>query len=143
MSALTKKTYVYPSLLENFFGRDTMNEVLNPASLGSVPAVNIAENENGFRIEVAAPGLSKEDFKLDLNQNKLTISAQKQQKDEQTNEKYTRMEFKYSSFQRTFTLPTSVDFDKVEASYADGVLNIALPKREEAKPKPARQIEIA
>ena len=143
MSALAKKTYVYPSLLESFFGRDTMNEVLSPANFGSVPAVNIAEHENGYRIEVAAPGLSKEDFKLDLNQNKLTISAQKQQKDEQSQEKYTRLEFKYSSFQRTFTLPNSVDTDKVEASYVDGVLHIQLPKREEAKPKPARQIEIA
>ena len=139
------RTNNLPSLIENFFGRD-MNDFFNTntPALHNVPAVNVIENENGFRIEVAAPGLKKEDFKLNLNHNNLTISAYQETKNEEQdkNEKFTRREFSYSSFQRTFTLPTSVNADAIQASYTDGVLKIELPKREEAKVKPARQIEI-
>ena len=151
--------YALPSLIENFFGRD-MNDFFNsdlPATF-NVPAVNVVEHQDGFRIEVAAPGLKKEDFKLNLNHNNLTISAyQENRKNDQENqgengqngngqnkegEKYTRREFSYSSFQRTFTLPTSANTDNIQASYTDGVLKIEIPKREEAKVKPPRQIEI-
>lgn len=129
--------------MNGFFGKDLFNEYNTPAFAGTVPAVNVVENEEGFRIEVAAPGLQKSDFKLNLEKNQLTISAEKEQKEENKTEKYTRKEFKYSSFQRTFTLPNTVDGDRIEANYADGILSIALPKREEAKEKPARLIEIA
>ncbi|MGF7217952.1 HSP20 family protein [Spirosoma lacussanchae] len=146
MNSLTRSNNNLPSLIENFFGRD-MNDFFNTnmPSVSHVPAVNVVEHQDGFRIEVAAPGLKKEDFKLNLNHNNLSISAYQETKKEetdQTNEKYTRREFSYSSFQRTFTLPTSVDADNIQASYTDGVLKIELPKREEAKVKPARQIEI-
>lgn len=140
-----------PSLIDTSasavrFGRD-MNDFFNTSSpwVSNVPAVNVVEHADGFRIEVAAPGLKKENFKLNLNHNNLTISAsQESQKEEldKSNEKYTRREFSYSSFQRTFTLPTSVDADKIQAAYTDGILKIDLPKREEAKVKPPRQIEI-
>ena len=143
MSTLVKTHFAGPSYLNGFFGKDLFNEYNTPAFAGTVPAVNVVENEEGFRIEVAAPGLQKSDFKLNLEKNQLTISAEKEQKEENKNEKYTRKEFKYSSFQRTFTLPNTVDGDRIEANYADGILSIALPKREEAKEKPARQIEIA
>ncbi len=140
------RTNNLPSLIENFFGRD-MNDFFNTntPALHNVPAVNVVENEHGFRIEVAAPGLKKDDFKLNLNHNNLTISAYQEIKNEEQDkaaEKFTRREFSYSSFQRTFTLPTSVNADAIQASYTDGVLKIELPKREEAKVKPARQIEI-
>ncbi|MCF0043582.1 MULTISPECIES: Hsp20/alpha crystallin family protein [Dyadobacter] len=143
MSTLVKTHFANPSYVNGFFGKDLFNELANPAFSGSVPAVNVVESKEGFRIEVAAPGLQKSDFKLNLEKNQLTISAQKEQKEEDANEKYTRREFKYSSFQRTFTLPNSVDGDKIEATYNEGVLSIALPKREEAKEKPARTIDIA
>jgi HSP20 family protein len=142
MSTLVKTHFAGPSYLNGFFGKDLFHEFNTPAFAGTVPAVNVVENKEGFRIEVAAPGLQKSDFKLNLEKNQLTISAEKEQKEEENNEKYTRKEFKYSSFQRTFTLPNTVDGDKIEANYADGILSIALPKREEAKEKPARQIEI-
>jgi HSP20 family protein len=127
-----------------------MNDFFNAnQAINSVPAVNVAEHQDGFRIDVAAPGLKKENFKLNLNHNNLTISAyQETRKDDQgveqntDREKYTRREFSYSSFQRTFTLPTSVNADAIKASYLDGILTIELPKREEAKVKPARQIKI-
>lgn len=142
MSTLVKH-FASPSYLNGFFGKDYFNEYNTPAFAGTVPAVNVVENKEGFRIEVAAPGLQKSDFKLNLEKNQLTISAEKEQKEENANEKYTRKEFKYTSFQRTFTLPNTIDGDRIEANYADGILSIALPKREEAKEKPARQIEIA
>lgn len=146
MNPLMRTNNHLPSLIENFFGRD-MNDLFNTngAGVASVPAVNVVEHQDGFRIEVAAPGLKKEDFKLNLNHNNLTISgSQETQKEDQdkTSERYTRREFSYSSFQRTFTLPTSVDADNIQASYTDGVLKIDIPKREEAKVKPPRQIEI-
>ncbi|HEV7351309.1 Hsp20/alpha crystallin family protein [Telluribacter sp.] len=142
MNAVLKNGYAYPALLDSFFGKDALNEVFAPAVHGSVPAANVVEHTEGYRIELAAPGMQKTDFKLNLNHNRLTISAQKEQNEEQTREKYTRREFKYASFQRTFTLPATIDSERIEASYTDGVLSIELPKREEAKVKPARQIEI-
>lgn len=144
MNSLMRSNGSFPSLIENFFGRD-MNEFFNSASAGmsNVPAVNVIEHTDGFRIEVAAPGLRKEDFKLQLSHNNLTISAFKEtQNGEKETEKYTRREFSYTSFQRTFMLPNSVNGENIQASYTDGVLKIELPKREEAKVKPPRQIEI-
>jgi HSP20 family protein len=146
MNPLMRTNNNLPSLIENFFGRD-VNDFFNTntASVSNVPAVNVVEHQNGFRIEVAAPGLKKDDFKLNLNHNNLTISGYQETKKEESdtnNEKYTRREFSYSSFQRTFTLPASVDADNIQASYTDGVLKIEIPKREEAKVKPPRQIEI-
>lgn len=143
MSTLVKTHFANPSYLNGFFGKDLFHEFNTPAFSGSVPAVNVVESTEGFRIEVAAPGLQKSDFKLNLEKNQLTISAQKEQKNEEDSEKYTRREFKYTSFQRTFTLPNTIDGDKIEANYAEGVLYVTLPKREEAKEKPAREIEIA
>lgn len=142
MSTLVKSQFA-PKHFNGFFGKDLLNELYNPAFSGSVPAVNVAESTEGFKIEVAAPGLQKGDFKLNLEKNQLTISAQKEQKEEEGDTKYTRREFKYASFQRTFTLPNSVDGEKIGAVYADGILTVTLPKREEAKEKPAREIEIA
>lgn len=137
-----------PSMIENFFNREFDNFFSDRYQgnnvFASTPAVNVVENKEGFRIEVAAPGMKKDDFKINLNHNHLTISAQKQEEAAEDNQdqKYARREFSYSSFQRTFTLPQSVDGEKVEASYTDGILHVALPKREEAKVKPAREIAI-
>ena len=146
MNPLMRTNNHLPSLIENLFGRD-VNDIFNTntASFTNVPAVNVVEHQDGFRIEVAAPGLKKEDFKLNLNHNNLIISGyQETQNGEQDKdaEKYTRREFSYSSFQRTFTLPGSVDAEQIQATYTDGVLKIEIPKREEAKVKPPRQIEI-
>ncbi|MES2268385.1 MAG: Hsp20/alpha crystallin family protein [Bacteroidota bacterium] len=106
-----------------------------------VPAVNISESENNYHVELAAPGLKKEDFKLNLERNVLTISVEhsSEQKDEQKN--YSKREYSYSSFVRSFTLPESADHGQIEASYTDGILKIDIAKREEAKVV-RRQIEI-
>ncbi|ALJ04650.1 heat-shock protein [Pseudalgibacter alginicilyticus] len=109
----------------------------------SLPKVNIKEIADAFVVEMAVPGLKKSDFKIDLDNFTLSISAEIEENKEETNENYTRREFGYSSFKRTFTLPETVDDSKINASYNEGVLNIHLPKREEAKQKPARTIKIS
>jgi HSP20 family protein len=133
-----------PSVFDGFFGNEYKNWGYDSESFRStLPSVNVKESEDGYELEVAAPGLKKDDFKINLEKDVLTISSEK--KEEKTDNKgYTRKEFSYTSFERSFTLPENkVDYDKVSAKYEDGVLRIGLPKREEAKVKPARAIEIA
>lgn len=134
-----------PNLLDDFFGRDLMSNVFDDHTGVSVPAVNVIENNDEFRIEVAAPGLDKKDFKIDLENNVLTISSEKEMKDEETdkNGKFMRREFSYSSFKRSFSMPQSVEAEKINAKHKDGVLYISIPKREEAKQKPPKQISIS
>lgn len=98
-----------------------------------VPAVNIGESDNEFHIELAAPGLQKEDFKINLEKNVLSISVEKKSDETKNTKKYNRKEFSYSSFVRSFTLPDSVDYSKIEAEYVDGLLKVRVGKREEAK----------
>lgn len=129
-----------PSFVEEFFNSDfPMNRSWVTAS---TPGVNVIEGNNEFKIEVAAPGLNKEDFKIHLDNNLLSISANKEVKNEENDEKYTRREFSYTSFVRTFTLPESVMGDKISAHHKNGILTIHVPKKEEAKVKPAREIAI-
>ncbi len=133
--------FLFPSFTD-FFGRDLLDF---GESMGeTIPSVNIREDENGFVIEMAAPGLNKEDFKIELDHNVMKISAQKETKSEDKDKegKYHRREFSYTSFSRSFTLPSSVDTEKIEAQYQNGLLNLTLPKKEEAKRKGPRGIEI-
>lgn len=99
----------------------------------TVPNVNIIENDDNFRLELAAPGLKKEDFKISLDNEMLTISTEKKSENTEKNEKYTRKEFSYSSFLRSFTLPEVVDAEKIKANYENGIMTLELPKKEEAK----------
>lgn len=109
----------------------------------TLPSINIKESAEGFKVEVAAPGFDKNDFKLELNNNLLTISSEKKVENEtKEGEQFTRREFSYQSFSRSFTLPQIADGEKIGASYENGILVVSIPKREEAKPKPSRMIEI-
>jgi HSP20 family protein len=126
---------------DNFFTGPTWPDAESNTGI-SMPAVNVNENDNQFIIEVAAPGMEKKDFKLDLNHNVLTISSEKMEKKESERKKFTRREFNYTSFNRIFTLPNSVNEDGIKASYKDGILNITIPKKEEAKEKGPKHIEI-
>ncbi len=133
-----------PSIVDDFFGKDMLSNFFDDYQTGiCVPAVNIIEGKEDFRIEVAAPGLDKNDFKIDVKNNVLLISSEKGQQDESKDEKIMRREFSYSSFSRSFSLPNTVDADKISANHKDGVLTINIPKREEAKEKPPRQIKIS
>jgi len=133
-----------PSFFDDFFTRDLFDfSSTNNVYGSSLPAVNIKEDENQFAVEVAAPGLNKDDFKIEIENDVLTLSSEKEVSDEAADSSYKRREFRYASFRRTFALPENlVDADKIEAIYKDGVLNVTLPKREEAKPKPVRRIKI-
>ena len=108
-----------------------------------IAKVNIKETGDAYVVEMAVPGLKKSDFQIDLDNHVLSISTEMKEENEQKEDNYTRREFGYSSFKRTFTLPDSVDDSKIDAKYEDGILNIHLPKREEAKQKPARTIKIS
>ncbi len=133
-----------PSFFDDFFTRDVFDwSNANNAYGSSLPAVNIKEDDDNYEIEVAAPGLNKDDFKLSLENDVLTISSEKETNSETNENDYKRREFRYSSFKRSFSLPENkVNGDKVNAKYTDGVLRITLPKKEEAKPKPVRTIKI-
>ncbi len=140
-----RKGLSMPNILDDFFGRDLLSNVFDEHTGVSIPAVNVIENNDEYRIEVAAPGLDKKDFKIDLDNNVLTISSEKEMKDEEKDKdgKFMRREFSYSSFKRSFTMPESVDPEKIKAKHKDGILLINIPKKDEAKQKPPKQISIS
>ena len=109
----------------------------------SLPKVNIKEVSDAFVVEMAVPGLKKSDFNINLENNILSISAELKNENEEKEEGYTRREFGYSSFKRTFTLPETVNDTKINATYNEGILNVYLPKKEEAKKQPPRTIKIS
>lgn len=125
--------------MDDFFGRD----MLDFPGFGNSPKVNIREDDDNYYVEVAAPGMKKEDFNLSLDNDVLTISSEIKEEKENRNGNYTRREFSYSSFSRSFTLPELAEADKIEAKYKDGILNIIMPKKEEAKRKPVKTIKIS
>ncbi|MFD1141587.1 Hsp20/alpha crystallin family protein [Larkinella insperata] len=141
-----------PSLLDEFMGRD-MDELFNfnwpgvtRSRVGAtVPAVNIKEDADRYSLELAAPGMRKEDFNLTLDNGKLTVSSQQQHHNEEKdpNGQYTKREFSYHAFSRSFWLPETCDQQRIEARYIDGILHISLPKKEEAKQKAPTQIQIS
>ncbi len=136
-----------PSIFDKFFDGELMdwNRTNFSSTNSTLPAVNVLENHNEFLIEVAAPGMKKEDFQVHYDNGSLTVSSEHKNKTEQKEgEKVTRREFSYQSFQRSFSVAeNAVDADKIKANYKDGILFITLPKREEIKPKPSREIKIS
>ncbi len=108
----------------------------------SRPAVNVIEGKEGFRLEIAAPGLNKSDFDINVEKNVLTISA-KVEKENAEKVNYSRREFNYNEFNRTFQLPKTIDTTKIDAAFNNGILTLTLAKKEEAKELPARKIEIS
>lgn len=125
---------VFNRNITDFFGSDFSM---------STPSVNVVETENSYRVEVAAPGLEKEDFEVSVDNGFLNISAKKEFKDEvKEGDKYMRREFNYNSFTRSFQLPEGVKADDIAANYENGVLKITLPKKEEARIEAAKVIEI-
>ena len=136
----------FPSLtgmVDNFFRDD--DDFFNQwrSGKGTLPAVNINETKDAFNVEVAAPGMEKKDFKVEVENGVLCISAETKEEKEEKDDKYTRKEFSYSSFKRSFWLPDNVDADAVKANYKDGILKISLPKTEVEETAPAKVIEIS
>lgn len=99
----------------------------------SIPSVNVKESKEEYKLTMAVPGMKKSDFKIDVTGNMLTVSSEKEENKEEKDEDFSRMEYNYSSFSRSFSLPEEVDKEKIDASYVDGILKLVLPKKEEAK----------
>lgn len=139
-----KKEELFPSLLSDFFDNDKFfsNRWFGKEFNQSLPAVNIKEDGKQFDIEFAVPGFSKGDFKIDVEQNVLTVSAEKKEENTEENKRFTRKEFSYSSFSRSFTLPQSVNAERIDAKYADGLLQLHIPKKEEVKTLPKKQVKV-
>jgi HSP20 family protein len=135
-----------PMFFNDFFTKDLFNWGMgNFSNTGTtIPAVNIRETNDNFEVEMAAPGMKKDDFKIELDGTMLTITSERQNEQQQEeNGKYSRKEFSYQSFQRSFNLPKDVvDADRIHAKYENGVLHLLIPKREEVKQKPPRTIQI-
>ena len=142
---LVKFSNQNPSVFDRFFD-DNMFDWNNrhfSNTNTTLPSVNIKENADEFIVEVAAPGFEKNDFNVEVENDTLSISSEKRiENEEKEDERITKREFSYQSFRRSFTLPVLVDSDKISAKYEKGILNIVIPKKEEAKPKPAKRIEI-
>jgi len=128
---LARRSELFPAFFDDFF--KPWNEWMGMGRSLTTPAVNIAENKNHFEVSVAAPGLKKDDFNIDVDDSMLTISCEKEEKKEEKEDRYTRKEYNYTSFTRSFSLPEEVIKDKIEATYEAGVLRIMLPKTEQAK----------
>lgn len=134
----------WSSLIEDIFNRDLPSVFNSNFNTGiTLPKVNIKEADDSFMVEMAVPGLKKSDFRIDLDNQLLSISTERNEEQEEKEGNYTRREFGYSSFKRSFTLPESVNEEEINATYNEGILKIHLPKKEEAKRKPARNIKIS
>ncbi len=132
----------FPSIFDDRFMRDLFHNDWNPATSKTVPAVNIQESNESYLLAFAVPGMKKEDFKIELNNDQLIVSAKVEEGKEET-VKYTRKEFNFTSFERRFTLPETANVHEIGAKYENGVLNVTVPKKEEAKVPAPKHIEIA
>jgi len=142
---LVKFSNQFPDVFERFFDNelfDWKNKNFSNTNT-TLPSVNIRENADEFKVEVAAPGFNKEEFNIEVDGDVLVISSQKKSENEiNEEERITKKEFSYQSFTRSFTLPALIRHDKIAAKYEDGILKIIIPKKDEAKPIPPKKIEI-
>lgn len=141
MLARINKRYV-PAYWDDFFNDNFFNKYAAADCNYNSPAVNIVEDDNEYRIEMAVPGMSKKDFNINLEDDVLTISREQNEEKKEDNLRYMRREFSYSTFKRSFQLPDTVDQEKIKASQESGIISIQLPKRKEVVQKTQKQIEI-
>ncbi len=140
MSIVKRNHLFFPSIMSDMLKPDWFGGTENWNT--TAPAVNIKDNVDGFELELAIPGGKKEDFKIAVENDILTISSEAKSENKEEKENYTRKEFSYTSFKRAFTLPETVNGSKIDAKYEDGVLRLVLPKKDEAVPEPKRFISI-
>lgn len=133
---------VFPDFFSRMFN-DDFDNYFGKANCGYLPAANVAETEDAFEVEFAIPGMNKEDFKISVENNILTVSAEKEEHKEEKEKNYTRKEFAYGSFTRSFSLPRTINHEKIAAGYDQGILKVSLPKKEEAKTQLSREIKIS
>lgn len=137
---------LWPKMVKDFFGAenpfDWTDRFWLPENSVEVPSANVIENDKEFKLELSAPGFGKEDFKVDVEDGVLCISAEKEKSSEEEKENYRKKEFSYSSIRRSFTLPENVKEDKIDAKYENGILKIVLPKMAIESKKPAKEIKV-
>jgi HSP20 family protein len=133
---------IFPDLFHRIMNDDFEN-VFGKKNCGCVPAANVIEKESSFEIEFAVPGMKREDFKINVENNILSVTAEKEEKKEENEKNFTRKEFAYGAFTRSFELPKTVDVEKIIAGYDNGILRVELPKKEEAKTQLTREIKIS
>lgn len=133
-----------PTLVDDFFKpwNEWFNNVGAIGRTMNIPAVNITEQDDEYQVSLAIPGMKKDEFKIDVDGNMLTISSEKEESKEDKEKKFTRREYSYSSFSRSFSLSEEIDQEKIDAKYEDGVLKIRLPRKEQAKKASAKQIAV-
>jgi len=135
----------WPNLFNDFFNRDLLDWTTRnfSATKTTLPSVNILEGNDSYEVNMAAPGLEKKDFKIELNHEVLTISSEKKVENETKNGKqFTRREYSYQSFSRSFTLPDTAESEKISAKYENGILKVLIPKKDVAKTRSLKTIEI-
>lgn len=133
----------FPNFIDEFFGGDIFDSPKSSSQIGNyLPAVNVKENENDFEVQVAVPGMKKEDFKIEVQNNILGISSKIREEETEEKENYTRKEFSYQSFSRSFALPKTINEEAIKAQYENGVLKIRIPKKAEEKKANSRLIDI-
>ena len=145
MNLIRRRSSVVPSfsMLDDIFRNDWLDHSKKSFSEFSLPAVNIKELEGTYKIELAVPGMEKNNFKIEVENDLLTVSSELENKVENKEENYTRKEFHFQSFSRSFNLPKNIDGEGIAASYKDGILSITVPKLEEAKLKSSKVINVA
>lgn len=141
MSIVKRNNPVFPALINELFKPDWFGGLESVTN--HLPAVNIKENETDFELELSVPGRLKADFNIEIDTDILTISYEPKTDEAKKEENYTRKEFAYNAFKRSFTLPETVATEKIKASYDNGILSFEIPKKEEALPKPKRLIELS
>jgi HSP20 family protein len=141
MLARINRNYV-PAYWDDFFNDRFFNQVKSTTCNGSRPAVNVSEDDKGYTIEVAAPGIDRKNFNLEIENDVLTISTHKQESQEENKQNFLRREFNYETFKRSFQLPETVDQEQIKATHKSGILTLNLPKKEEEVQKAPRQIEV-
>ena len=129
--------------LDRFWDNDLMPSSLFGSVALTIPSVNIKEGKNEFVIEMGAPGFERNDFEVEVENGNVIISCDKEIEVKDEDENYTRREYNYNSFKRSFMLPDTVDADKIKASYKNGILNVELPKKEDAKMKPRKTVKVS
>jgi HSP20 family protein len=139
LPSITRSSFrpFFPSLFDDDFFTANTNRP------NVLPAVNIREDEKNYILELAVPGMDKKDLKIDIDEDVLTISSEQKNETEDKREGYTRKEFSYTSFVRSFYIPENVNRDQINANYKDGILNVSFPKQEEEKKKITREVKIS
>lgn len=137
-----KPRYAYPTVFDEFF-KDFWSEGGTSGSASFVPSTNVWEDDDKFNIELSAPGFNKEDIKVEVEENVLTIAGEHKTEAEKTEKTYTRKEFSFGSFKRSFTLPETVNAENINAKYENGILRMELPKKTVEVSKATKQIEIS